>query len=347
MTISWQQHLLDNGAHLDDDDVAENFGQPEFEQQAAVDGHVLCDLSHWALLEISGSDAAEFLQGQFTNDVELVDTTHSQMTAWCSAKGRVLVTMRLFKRDESYCILLPHDSLATVQKRLQMYVLRSDVKIQDRSDELPRIGVSGPEAHVIVAGLSTELPEDVDEVITENGITALRLPGPYPRYVFVAEVEPLLEVWNMLSQQVQPAGTDAWRLLDILVGIPEVGSDTADEYVPQMLNWHWLGGVSFDKGCYVGQEIIARTQYRGTLKRALYTAYIDTENYPEPNADVYAAGATAGKIVNAQAMDAGSCAVLAVLQIEVVDDELPLNLEHPDGPELMLQLLPYETGEIE
>jgi len=263
------------------------------------------DLSHLGVLRVSGRDAKKFLQGQFTNDVNEVSLSRAQLSAWCSPKGRVLANFWLVARRAGYYLLLPQETLEMMLKRLPMYVLRAEVQLEEVSHQVIRWGLVGE------SGILTEvLGESTDE------ITFFSLPGA--RMVILGENTSIMqEVRERVSQQsaVQLVNPERWQLLDILAGVPYILPVMADEFVPQMLNLQVLGGISFKKGCYTGQEVVARMQYLGTLKSRLYLAKVAM--LPSPGEKLYVDGEaqSVGKIVNAQCHPEGGGMVLAVISV--------------------------------
>ncbi len=344
MTSQWQTYLTSQNAQFDEQGQLQDFGQPVQEQQQVLQTTVFADLSHYALVQVSGNDASQFLQGQFTNDVREVNDIHSQSSSWCSPKGRILVNFRLFKRGDDYYLLLPADCLATTLKRLQMYVLRSDVKLTDVSDSLVRLGISGDQsAQILQTGLGIELPSEDNGVVTAGNVTVIKIAGVMPRYLVIGEADVLQ---TFCGQQSLPlVGQKAWGLLDILAGYPQITAATADEFVPQMVNFELIGGVNFKKGCYAGQEIVARLQYLGNLKQRMYLGRIQTDSAPAANTALYVAGQeqSVGQLVSAQAHPNGGYAALAVLQIAQADAS-EIHLGSADGAVFSVEPLPYELN---
>lgn len=343
MRSQWIAFLTRNGAVIDHDRVL-HFGDPDQELQAAITGDLLCDLSHQGLIALSGPDVGPFLQGQVTSDVQKVTVEHSQSSASCSPKGRMLASFRIFRRNDVYYLRLPRQMLETTLKRLRMFVLRARVTLEDAGDTLVSIGLSGPHAEALLRETLTSVPVQVDEVVHIEGITVIRLPGIHPRYEIHAELEPIEKLWTILAAQSIPTGLEPWRLLDILAGIPTVYPETADTFVPQMTNLHLLGGVSFKKGCYTGQEIVARTQYLGKLKRRMYRAHVDSTLPPRPGDELFSPqtgpSQSAGKIVDACRHPDGGYEVLAVVLTDYAENGTIL-LGNENGPALEFQSLPY------
>ena len=334
---AWTDFLLARGASFDDTAVTA-FGDAESELIAARDAAVACDLGRVGVLAVSGADAATFLQGQFTNDVAALAPGGSQFSAWCSAKGRVLATFVLRRTgDTDFELLLPRALLASLEKRLTLFVLRSKVALRDSSDEKVRIGIGGPLAARCVAalvGAGTTLHRDT----AIEGGTMVALPGSR----FIASIEPAQapRLWDRL-EPARAAGFPCWRWLTIQAGIPVILPPTQDQFIPQMVNLDALAGVSFQKGCYSGQEIVARTQYLGRLKERLALAHAAT--VPAPGARLYAPAFGAqpcGTVVNANAAPGGGADLLFVAQMAAIADG-DLRAGAAGGEALTLRPLPY------
>jgi folate-binding protein YgfZ len=297
-----------------------------------------CALPSLGLLSVSGSDAAKFLHGQTTCDVQGLAADRSTLGALCTAQGRVVAVFRLFQRDGVYYLLLPLELCETVRKRLQMFVLRADVKILNISNEWRYFGICGGGA---INGLS--LPGEIGQVSAQTGVLAIRVAGQNERYLLIEETAAASPRLAALEQAgfVQTDET-AWILEDIASGIPSVGTANTEEFIPQMLNLDHLGGVSFTKGCYTGQEIVARTHYLGQVKRRMYQAQIETQQTPAAGTRIFAEtaeGQSAGVVLKA-ALDGEVCRLLAVLNTAQAETGT-LKLQDSDGPELTLMPLPY------
>lgn len=343
MNLEWKAFLHRNGAEFDGQDSVISFGNPERELSVALTGTVFADLSRNGLLAVRGKDAESFLQGQFTNDVVHLNEGRSQLNGYCSPKGRLLANFRIWRDADGFLLSLPRTMLESLTKRLQMFVMRSAVTLEDASERWVRIGVSGPDAAAELGAAIERLPADVDALTRSGEFTVLRLPGVQPRYEVHGPLEAMQKLWDALNVRGAPVGGDAWDLLDILAGIPTILPETADAFVPQMVNYQLVGGVSFKKGCYPGQEVVARMQYLGKLKRQMYLARITAERAPRPGDDVYTpddAEQSAGKIVNASPHPDGGYRALVVVQIASRDTGA-VHLGGSDGPLLEFQDLPY------
>ena len=267
----------------------------------------LCDLSPVnALLRISGDDAAEFLHNQFTNDVKALAVGAAQWNGWCTPKGRLLVTFVLARDAEGYFLLLPSEFAQAIAKRLRMFVLRSRVQVEDVSAATPRFG------------------------LWDGAIPAGAFPlGEARAFVFGH------------APEGRPATLDDWSLSLIRAGIVQVVPGTQEEFVPQMANYELIGGVSFKKGCYPGQEIVARTQYRGILKKRAVRVRSATPLAPGESVYSGAFGdQSAGLIANVAPSPEGGFEALVVAQLEAIAKG---ELHHGSlaGPPLAILSLPY------
>jgi folate-binding protein YgfZ len=259
MNSAWIEFLASQGANV-----------PQTLNEAALTGNLMTDLSNLAVINISGTDAEKFLQGQFTNDVKQLSASKAQRSAWCSAKGRVLNSFYLTKTAEGYSLILPQASVEALLKRLRMFVLRADVKFS-LAEDCALLGVVGEgSAALLQTVLGSEVVQALSYSSTEDWQVLCTHESPL-RYLVYGKVELLKKLWlQAVAQQFISSASSAWELLDILSGIPQIKPELSDEFIPQMLNWEVLEGMSFKKGCYAGQEIIARTQYLGALKRRLF-----------------------------------------------------------------------------
>lgn len=340
MTTEWQRFLDDAGATIVAGSV-EGFGSAERETQAAVSGEVIADLSHRALIAVRGPDAEKFLQGQLTNDIRAVDAAHSQLSAHCNPKGRVLSLFRIFRCDETLYLALPETLLRPALERLRKYVLISKVTLEPETT-LAQFGYSAAGDTRCLSGILKPLPEAVDGVSRAGAITVLRIAGPYPRYEFIGAPEALAALWTALQAHAAPVGAGPWELLDILGGVPVLHPQTVEEFVPQMLNLDHFAAINFKKGCYTGQEIVARTHYLGKLKRRMFRLHCDGAP-PAPGTPVFSTAhredEAVGAVVAAQPAPGGGAAMLAVLQLEASQGELRLG--RIDGPRCLPQSLPY------
>jgi hypothetical protein len=320
------------------------FGEACAEAQAALAGDAVFDLQHLALITVDGDEAEEFLQGQLTNDIREITGQRAQQSAWCSPKGRVLTGLLVFRHDGHLLLQLPGSLLEQTLKRMRMFVLRAHATLEDASASWMRMGAIGDNTAAGLRELLGPLPENTDELRAIDDVTIIRLRGQRPRYELLGTHDAIAKLWNACREVAVAAGADAWELLDIEAGVASIGPATSDTFVPQMINLDRIGGVSFTKGCYVGQEIVARTQHLGRIKRRMYRAHWSGGSPVGPgdrlNTSADPASAKA-QVVNAQALPEGGFAVLAVMPIEIAGD-LPARGAAPGGgSQLTLGALPY------
>jgi folate-binding protein YgfZ len=339
MNPVWRDHLTARSARIDED------GIPHFPAPGAdtADGCRLFDLSHLGLLAVRGEDAFGFLQGQLSNDLRELSESYVQWSSHCSQKGRMLANFLVARIGDTFYLQLPAQRVPDLLKRLRMFVLRSRVTIEEASDNLVRIAIAGDCAAGAVTDCGLAVPESENALAIAEGIAVIRLPGPTPRIEIIGPTEPLRAFWDALREQAAPANSDAWTLLDIRAGIPSVYNETADTFVPQMANMQLIDGVSFHKGCYTGQEIVARMQYLGKLKRRMYIGEVESDTPPRPGDTLFSPDSTSqqgsGTVVAASPIEQDRYALLAVVEIKAAESgEVRLS---EGGPLLRLEAPPY------
>jgi hypothetical protein len=342
MNPEWRTLLEHHGAVFEAGHVR-HFGNPERELRATARGDVLVELSPLSILRAHGEDAQSFLQSQFSNDIRQVNETRSQLSAYCNPKGRMLAILRIFRIGEAYCLQLPGTLAEATLERLRMFVMRAKVKIDLADTELLRVGLSGPNVQPMVIAVLGDAPAAADDCLSVNGVTILRLPGPYARFELLAAPERLLALWPQFVTQTTPVSVAAWAWLDIMAGIPNILPGTVEEFVPQMTNLDLVGGVSFTKGCYPGQEIVARLHYLGRLKQRMLRAHVVTTEPPLPGTPVFASdlpGQSTGSVLDAQLSPDGGYDLLAVVHLSSRAAGT-LHLTNNAGPRLTIHDLPY------
>lgn len=341
MASSWQDVLRACGASIDAG-VVNHFGDAAAELRAARDGGVVAPLAHVGLIRCSGADAQAFLHGQLSNDVMHLAPERSEYSAYNSAKGRMLANFLVWREDEVYYLELAHSLLPAVQKRLGMYVLRAKVKLDDASEARPILGLSGKAAVGALREWFPLLPQAAHQLVRDPLYgTLIALPGD--RFQLIAELDSAERLWRSLAKALMPVGTPCWEWLEIRNGIPLITPATQEQFVPQMANMELIGAVNFHKGCYPGQEIVARTQYLGQLKRRMVLAHVDSEAPPQAGDALFSGeleGQASGMVVNAQAAPGGGYDMLAVAQTTSIAQEA-LHLKSAAGPQLSIQPLPY------
>jgi len=340
MNKDWQTFLLEQGGVFDEGvlkSIDGNDAYPDLSQT------YLCDLSNLGLIKASGEDVQIFLHGQFTNDLNQVTPNTSQLSSYCNPKGRMLSIFRVFMQDDDYFLLMRRDVIEPVLKRLTMFKLMAKVELTDVSDELVIFGIAGPNADSILKENNLPVPDEIDLSIQENKVTIIRIQSESSRLIFISSPENAATIWKLLSNILTKSTSNVWNLHDICNGVAQVTAETSEAFIPQMVNLELIGGVNFQKGCYPGQEIVARTHYLGKPNRRMYRISIDTNTCPLPGTNIFSAKdgeQPVGKIVSAQNSSHDSCDALAVLRTEKENDD-ELHLESLTGPKVTTLKLPY------
>ncbi len=287
-------------------------------------------LADWGVIRASGDDARSFLHGQLTQDVAHLAPGQARLAGYCSAKGRLLASFVVWSRGPAEVLLAcSADLLPATLKRLSMFVLRAKCKLGDASAEVPLYGLAGEAA---AAALGAGAPAQPWAHVQRDGADLIRLPeaAGVPRFLWAGGGAPAL-----------PALTEeGWRWLEVQSGVPRIVAATVEQFVPQMVNLELVGGVNFQKGCYPGQEVVARSQYRGTLKRRAFL--FDSDAPAAPGQEIFAATdpeQPAGLVAGAAAGPDGRFAVLAETKIAFASETL--HLGSAAGARLEPRPLPY------
>lgn len=338
MNSDWQNFLTTHHANITDG-VVQHFGDAPNELDATANATVLCDLSSFGTLRVSGADAQSFLQNLLSNDIRNVDATHAQLSSFNSAKGRMLAVFLIWRDGEDYCVQLPISILEMMRKKLSMYVLRAKVKITDVSNEQICFGISGKNAAEILRKLCGDVPSENLGCLTTEHAHILKINDT--RFQLSTSVEHAQALWNQLNADAQAVGSGCWDWLNICSGIPTIVPKTQEEFVPQMANLDALGGINFKKGCYPGQEIVARMHYLGKLKRRMFLAHLASEDEPHAGDELFSAdmeGQASGMVANAAPAPHGGYDILAVIQTASVESS---QIKTLDGGILQILTLPY------
>ncbi len=287
-------------------------------------------LTHWGVIRARGADARSFLHSQLTNDFSQLGKEQARLAGFCSAKGRLLASFVCWSTADDEFLLACHGSvLPAALKRLRMFVLRAKCELSDATSEIPLLGMAGVPAQAECAALP------VWGSVALDGGQWVRLPDSpgTPRALFAGDAAPGSGPTLTL---------DEWRWLEVRSGVPVIEQATVEQFVPQMLNFELVGGVDFRKGCYPGQEIVARSQYRGTVKRRTFLFDVDDEAHAGQEV-FHAADASqpAGMVANA-APRPGGLGSSALVEVKLAALETgSLHLGAVDGPSLMRRELPY------
>jgi len=340
MNQEWQNFLIRQGAQIEDG-VVQHFGDKQAELLATRDATVLCDLSQFGMLRVAGEEAQKFLQNLLSNDIDALNASTAQLSSFNSPKGRMMATFLVWRKEADYLLQLPRSLTAAMHKKLSMYVLRAKVKVSDASDELICLGLSGKDAAELLKQQLGALPEQDWALVQHEFASVIRLaPG---RFLISTDAQHAPALWSTLSATAKPAGSSCWDWLNIRAAIPVVTPATQEQFVLQMANLDLLGGVSFKKGCYPGQEIVARTHYLGKQKRRMFLAHIESAHAPVAGNELFKEEMPAqpcGMVINASAAPGGGFDLLAVMQINSRETE-HVHLLSPQGAALNFLPLPY------
>lgn len=294
--------------------------------------HGAVRLPHLGVIQAQGDDAVKFLHGQLTQDFSLLDLHTARLAALCSPKGRMLASFIGFKRSGGDVFLICHrDLLAQTLKRLSMFILRAKVKLSDASDQFVLYGLLGDAT--IKFSERAQVPGEMADVPHGTVIT-LHPAGTTPRQIWLSKAE-------SPAPSGLPVDLDAWFWGEVRSGVATLSAAVVEAFVPQMLNYESVGGVNFKKGCYPGQEVVARSQFRGTLKRRTYLVHSPVEVKPgDPVFSPADPEQPAGTVVQAAAAPQGGFDALVSLQVAAVEAGALHVLQVP-GPLLTVLELPY------
>lgn len=306
----------------------------QFSELTHTQEEMLFDLTGRALIKVSGEDAESFLQNQLSNDIKNVTETAHQASAWCSPKGRIIATFQIFKRAECFYLSLSADLLEHVIKKLRMYVMMSKVTLEDVTESVVHFGYTGALQKII-----NDAPSASGQTIQNGNLSILRIAGNTPRYEIFSDtltsnssdsIDDAKQLWEQCAENATTINSNGWDYLNILAGLPDISEASSEAWIPQMVNYIAVGGVDFKKGCYPGQEVVARLNYLGKTKRRMYHLQIDTDQLPAIGDSITSASnnggdKAAGKILNVAINPTGKVEALAILKIAEADNKLTLS----------------------
>lgn len=296
-----------------------------------------CPLSHEGVLAVRGVDAGKFLQGQLTCNLDYLSEAKATLGARCTQKGRMQSSFRILLEGDGVLLAMASELIEAQLLDLKKYAVFSKSKLTDESASWVRFGLQDGDGALVSLGL--DLAQETDSVVRANDLIAIRV-SPARAELWV-RAEQADDVRSRLIAHVPEAPLNDWLLGQIRAGIGQVFGQTREEFIPQMINLQAVGGVSFKKGCYTGQEIVARMQYLGKLKRRLYRLTMAGNELPEPGAALFSPvhSSAVGNVVIAARSDVG-IEVLAVLQADAAEDGR-IHLGGAEGEALHLNELPY------
>ena len=314
---------------------------------ACLTAPVLAALPELGVIAVEGPDAAAFLQAQLTNDVAHLDMGTVQLNGYCSAKGRLYAVFNNWRSADAVYLQLPREILPGILKRLSMFVLRAKARLRDASEDWTAVAVFGCGATAELEGVAAATLRDAGTFVASDGARIVRLPAgaQVPERFLLLLPTTVSAQWRGRFAPLRsvPSGAFWWTQID--AAVPMVFAATQEKFVPQMINLEVLGGVNFKKGCYPGQEVVARSQYLGKLRRRMHVAQVDGETYAGD--DVFAADTMApiGTVVMAASAPTGGMDVLFECPAERVDGAT-LHVGGPTGPALKVRPLPYALIDV-
>ncbi len=336
MNTDWENFLTLQGASFFEG-IIQHFADADEQRLVTEQENILMELGQFSTLRVSGTDAQSFLQNLFSNDIREVSANKAQFSSFNTAKGRMLANFLVWQTGEDYFLQLPCTLAVAILKKLSMYILRAKVKIIDVSCDVIALGISGNDAASILS--VTDLALLGVQPFLMPSVTIIKL-SPM-RFILHTPLEHAPALWKTLSEHCRPVGSVYWDWLTLRAGIPVIQFQTQEQFVPQMVNFDLIGGINFKKGCYPGQEIVARMHYLGKLKRRMYLAHVNDAQTPMIGEDLYSAemgGQACGTIANVAISPKGGYDLLAVVQITSHDNEI---VHLSSGAQLNFEALPY------
>ena len=308
-----------------------------------LDKPVLTKLDNLCVYQVTGDDAHSFLQGQFSNDIEMVNETNAQLTSYSTPKGRMLAIFYVCKRSDHYLLITSRDIADDVMKRLQMYVMRSKVVISKLDNEMV-LGLSNDTDGTVLKHLNLPKPESDYQTTSVDNLISIQIPGIQSRYLIIGDQASLAELNQISPEIVYVYTSDYWQWLDIMSGIPTVTAATQEAFVPQMANMELINGVSFSKGCYPGQEVVARLHYLGNANRRMFRVEVQSENDLHSGDEIFTSNSNqaVGKFLSVTKVDNAKYAGLAIVRTEAVKDK-SLYTAPNDGDTVLIMKLPYQV----
>jgi folate-binding protein YgfZ len=320
---------------------------PAYAIEGADSQAAMVSLLHLRAYRISGDDASSFLQGQFTNDVNLVSADQAQLSAYCTPKGRMLAIFYLCRWQNDYVLICPADIAESFMQRLKMYIMRSKVSIAEASDEV-LLGIIDPEQTLPsqIFSSSCVTTDDTDKqhsyvAACTDDYLCFTLPGPSNRYLMLCKSDASDEITQSLQKIEHVFPESVWKQMDIMSGLPFVDADTQELFVPQMTNMELIEGVSFSKGCYPGQEVVARLHYLGNANRRMFQFSCHSDKDLTTGEDIVStlSDKAIGKVLSVEKTSEQDWIGLAVLRIENIQED---GLQCKDS-RITITSLPYNV----
>lgn len=323
------------------------YKEPAIEQAQRQKQEFICELSHLGFLNAQGADTVDFLHSQLTNDLKHLPENYSQLSGYCTPKGRLLCVFRINHNTDNLLLQAHQDVIRPTTERLRKYVMRTKVELK-LNDDVSSFGVVGRKCGAELLKIAESLPTKKDECLNVRGLTVICYRDSDPlRYQVIGAVSALRPLWQKMSEFLPKLGSWAWASMEIEQGLATIFTDTSEQFIPQMVNMDIINAVSFEKGCYPGQEIVARMHFLGKLKTRMILGNANTPSAPLPGNKLYAIDnkQSVGMVVDAMPGRVGYD-ILATARLENVQrDDLCLRNETEVPVEL--RQLPYQLDNPE
>lgn len=333
MTTTWQSFLIEQGATFDGHQL-NNLSGTAIEAHSASQ-NIITDLGPKGILQVTGDGAEKFLQGQLTCDVKALTTYQLVLGACCNNKGRMLTNFYLLRLPTCFWLIMDRSLVDPMIDELKKYCAFFKAEMTNQTDRFVGLGVAGPTLSTLLE--ANKLPQT-----SQNDQITCQLPGPPHRYQLWLPEPAATGLWKSLTPECTPVGYSQWQLLDIQAGLAWVSQQSQLKFIPQQFNMQATGGINFKKGCYTGQEIVARMQYLGKQKNHLYRIQYQANKPLDIMTPLHSHShkSSIGQLVNSAATGSNQYEALAVLQEKAVAADDIYFIEQPNEKVTLLDL-PY------
>lgn len=312
MQQDWPSSVISQAFTLSGSDITFTDNSESLEQQSRQ--AFITPLPGLGVLDITGLDAEKFLQGQLSCDLRVISTENARRGVHCTPKGRTIASFVLASSAEQhYQCIVPSSCLPLLQQSLGKYIVFSRAELKDSSDQWVVFGLSGAASEPLIEAHFGAVPTAPLQQLCHEGALCINIEGAQPRYLLLLSRATAAGFWQTASERVQTADSAVWQLMDSKAGIANIDAATSEQFIPQMLNYDKLGAISFNKGCYTGQEVIARAHYKGAVKRRMQYFNASATQCPIPGSAVFKDGNNSGTVVSAVASDDNTIEGLVVV----------------------------------
>jgi folate-binding protein YgfZ len=336
---SWSDFLTQQGVDLD-------AAAPAITEPTST---WLMPLSDQTLIGLEGPDTEKFLQGQLSCNLDHLSPQRSQLGANCTPKGMVIGAFRLLQQAPGSVLLrLPQTVLEPALANLKKYSVFSKTELSRTDDQWVGLGLIGQHAGELLNQLEINAPTEINQQSLSQQVIVVRVAGEQPRFEIWCPAADAQALWQQLAPHCSLSNGRLWQIAEIKAGLVQLSPDSIESYIPQMLNLQAVEGISFDKGCYTGQEVVARLQFRGKLKKLMYAAAIDADSLgaepAHPGSTLFTSkGRSVGKVLSCVREGEGNqgAVILQVVINKSAADDNDLHLHSADGAAVNLLPLPY------